>query len=142
MHLVPGIAIQRHAGAPGDAGMGFERFALPLVRTCVREALELLRRHVTEVVKDVHAFVIAEQRVDPAAGATRLPLEAHQQVDRLAAVGAPIQDVAGLHQPRGAAAPFLLAIDQSGRLENRHQPRPLAVDVADGDDARAGGRFR
>ena len=82
------------------------------------------RQHVPVITEDVHPFVIAEQHVDPPARAPRLALEAHQQIDRLANLVAAIQDVAGLDQPGGAAAPFLLGVDQAGRLEDRASPVP------------------
>ena len=68
--------------------------------------------------------MIAEQHVDAPAGAPGLTLEAHQQIDRLADLGAAIQDVAGLDQPGRAAAPFPLGVDQAGGLEDLGQPGP------------------
>ena len=137
MRLHPFVAIERVPGAFGDGGVAVERLLQPVVGAAVGEPGHRFRRDVAEIVEDVHALVIAEQHVDAAAGPARLPLEPHQEVVRGAHVGAAVEDVAGLHQARGAADPFLFGIDQARRLEDLRQVRAGAVDVADGDDARA-----
>ena len=135
MGLHPLVAIERVAGAFGDGGVAVERLLQPVVGAGVGESGHRFRRDVAEIVQDVHALVVAEQHVDPAARPARFTLEPHQEIVGGANVGAAVENVAGLHQACGAADPFLFGIDQTRRLEDLRQVRAGAVDVADGDDA-------
>ena len=117
--------------------MAVECLVQPLGGAAVGKPGHRFRRDVAEIVEDVHPLVVAEQHIDTTAGPARLPLDPHQEVERRAHVGTAIEDVAGLHQARGAADPFLFGIDQARRLEDLCQVRAGAMDVADGDDARA-----
>ena len=95
-------------------------------------------RDVPELVQQVHHLVVAEQRLDPSAGALGLVLEPHQEVERLPHLGAAVEDVAGLHEDRRAARPLPLGVDEARGLQNFDELIERAVDVADGDDARPG----
>jgi hypothetical protein len=99
------------------------------------ERLVFARDHVAHVAEDAHRFVIADERVDRAAGPRRFVLQLAEKVDRLARVWTAIHHVAGLHQMRAAAGPVQLVIDQPCRLQDFDEPIVGAVDVADGDDA-------
>ncbi len=121
--------------------MSLERLPLPFLGSRVREPLEPLQ-HVPVITEHVHPFVISEQHVDPPARAPGLALQADQQINRLTNLVAAIQDVAGLDQAGRPAAPFPLGVDQARGLEDLGQPRPRAVDVADGDDPWPGRTLR
>ena len=76
--------------------------------------------------------MVAQEYPDLAAVVGGLVLEPHQEVHDLAHPGAPVGDIAGLHQDRGPAAPPAFAVDEAGLLQDRAQPGAGAVDVADG----------
>ncbi len=103
--------------------------------SAVLNELVLVRAHVAQVAGHAHDLMIADERHDAAAGAFGLVLELAQQIQRAAAVRSAIDDVAGLHQHRGAAAPSLPPVDDLRRLKNLDEPFVGAVHVADRDDA-------
>ena len=65
----------------------------------------------------------------------RLPLQIHQQVENLAHVGTPVDDVPRLHESGGATRPLVGLVDQVGGAENRNQAVVGAMDVPDGHDS-------
>ena len=111
-----------------------------ILRALVGERRVGLGRDVAELGQQVHHLVVAEQRLDPAAGAPGFVLEAHQEIERRPDARAAVEDVAGLHQDGVAAAPAPRAVDQPRRLKDADELVEGAVDVTDGDDPRAGRR--
>ena len=109
----------------------------PLLGIGIGERREDLARRVARLADQVHHLVIAEQREGAAAGVLGLVLERHQQVEHRARAFAAIHVVAGLNQLRAAAGPLAAAVVEAGDLQDRLEAVDAAVDVADGDDARA-----
>ncbi len=97
---------------------------------------------VPELVQEVHDLVVAEEELHAAAGALRLVLEPHEEVERLAHLGPAVEDVAGLHEDRVAAGPPQLGVDEPRRLQDFDEGLERAVDVPDRDHSRRRRRLR
>ena len=148
MRVHPFVSRQRFRGRKALAVFPPPRFVRPVLPPGVfapplgvlrREGGEDFGRDVPDVGHQVHRLVVAQQHPDFAARLPRAVLEPHQQVHDLAHLGAPVGEVAGLHQRRVSPAPAVLVVDQAGLPQDRAQPVAGAVDVADGDHAAGGG---
>ena len=102
----------------------------PPRRLRLLEALVLLRVDVAEVPQHVHDLVVAEERVDAPAGLARLALEAHQEVEHLAPVRPPVEQVARLHEVGLSACPPVLRVHEAREAQDGDQVVVAAVDVA------------
>ena len=78
--------------------------------------------------------MVAEQHVNAAAGRLGLALEPPEKVERLARIGAAIDDVAELHEVRRAAGPAAVRVDHARDCEDLDITIVRAVNVADRDD--------
>ncbi len=112
-----------------------ERLPAALLRLVVGEGGPEGGRHVAELVQDVHRLVIAEERFHAPAGGACFRLEPHHQVHGVAHAGAPVHDVARLHEHRASAGPAPSLVDQPGRRENRGELLHGAVHVGYRDDS-------
>ncbi len=97
----------------------------------VGEGREFPRGRVTEVALHVHGFMVADEGVHIAAGAPRLGLQAHQQVQDAAGVGRTIGNVAQLHQVGRTAAPAILGVDEARLAQHVVELAVVAVQVAE-----------
>ena len=99
------------------------------------EGLVLAWVHVTEITRDVHVFVIANQQMKITACLLRLLLEFLQVLDNLEGIGAAIGDVPHLNNMGFARCPFTALVDDPRFLQHGNVVLIIAVNIADGDDA-------
>ncbi len=81
--------------------------------------------------------MVPEEGLDASARAPGLFLEPHEEVERLAHLGAAVEDVTRLHEDRRPPDPLPLGVDEARGLQDFHELIERAVHVPDGDDARA-----
>jgi hypothetical protein len=79
--------------------------------------------------------MVADKGDDPAAGARRLALKAHQIADDLERVRPAIGNIAELDKNGCAAGPVATSIDQAGIARDIAPGRVVAVEIADGNDS-------
>lgn len=106
-----------------------------ILRVLVDEGGGIGRRRVPPMSDQVHRLVVAEQNDHLAALLPGLLLQAHQQVQAGAHLGAAVEDVAGLHEDRVAARPAQLVVDEPDLPQYRREAVEGAVDVGDGHHA-------
>ena len=124
-----GLAVSARAARSANANFaGWHRASL-------RVGSEFAGRDIAQIAVDVHRLMVADERVDGAAGSRGLLFEFHQQVHHGARVGTTIDDVAGLDEVRLAARPIAVSVDQARGGEHARELLVIAVDVTDGDDA-------
>ena len=99
------------------------------------ECRVLRRAHVTQVADDVHDFVIAEEHVHGAAGRLRLLLEAHQEIEGLSRIRAPIDDISESDQVCLAAAPVQRIVDNRRLAQECDELVVRPVNVRENDDS-------
>ena len=85
-----------------------------LASRSVRVGSEFAGRDIAQIAIDVHRFVVADERMDGAAGSRGLLFEFHEEVHDGARVRAAIHHVASLNQVRLAARPITI-VRRSGR---------------------------
>ncbi len=107
----------------------------PVLRLLVRgEGGVALFVDVAEVPHQDHEVVIAQERMDLAAGRFRFGLKAHDQVHDLAVVLAAVDQVADERQMGRPARPLQAPVDQARAAQQRDELVVGGVDVADGHD--------
>ena len=107
---------------------------MSILEVLVREGSELLGVHIAEIASQIHDLMVADQGVDISAGCPRLLLQLHQEINHPLGMRSQMHDVTGLNQVSGSSRPIGLTIDQSSRLENRHEAPIIPVDAPNGDD--------
>ena len=118
------------------------RVVAPLLGARVRELGVVGRRDVAQIARQVHDFVVAQQRDDPPAAASGGLFQRHHEIQRAPHAGAAVQEIAQLDQNGVAADPGAAGVDQAGLRENRLERRKIAVDVADRHEPRRRARRR
>src|SRR5262245_11144050 len=84
-------------------------------------------------------FVVADERVDCAAGLPGPALKLEQEVEHLPFLVAATDQVAQLHDGQRAADPLVAGVDGDGRSQGHAEGVEIGVDVSDGDDTAAAG---